>query len=235
MRTRSMILALFLCVSTLAAIDNEEKVVKYQLHGKEIEMTPEQLYQKGMSLYNKPAVERKGGSETYLSNRESRDEAMRYLIPAALEGNFDAGVLATEYLSQNPYYPNAKVERFRIAKAMHEAGYPYGTYMLADSYRYGIGVGMNLDIAQVLYEKVNAVCVSQGAKAYGFLDPLKQGHGELRCLMAAQMYDALKSEPHVRTPKAFTGSKEREELKKRVTDMFNQKEREAYEKFQEGK
>lgn len=192
-KTAAMIMVGILSFQTVWAIDDAEKASRYMFDKEEFELTPSQLYKKGMQYYNEKGAEVSHGNMTYFTNAKSKNQAMRYLIPAALEGDFDSGVVALEYLRKNPHYPNSKQEQFRIASEMDKQGYPYGFYMLANSYRYGIGTGMNLDLAQALYEKVNGICVAQGAKAYKFLSPFDPKEGELRCQLASGMYSALKT------------------------------------------
>ena len=182
----------------LAEATTEEMIVDYQLTTKQTELSNEELYQIGINLYNKPGKVVVRNNHEYRTY-ENRRDAMRFFIPAGRNGHYMAGVYALEYLSKNAISPTMKRDKLEISMAMNEAKFPFGAYMLASCYHYGVGVGRNLDHAQVLYEKVHNICVTNYKGATQFLNPLKiKGKGELRCKMATNQFNMLRSAPRSR-------------------------------------
>lgn len=189
---RALFILLFLIgMGAKADISREDMVLKYDLSVNEADRDAQALYEEGMRLYNYPGESQ--GAYAKTPTYPKRPRAMDYLIPAALKGSIEAAMVVMEYFHINAVSNRHKRDMLDVAYMLHEKGHILGSYMLANAYNGGRGVKRDDEKAQVLYEKVDRLCVSNRSEAIKLLNPLNtKGLGERRCVMAKMQTKIIK-------------------------------------------
>jgi len=194
-------------------------IKKLHLSVEESKKSADELYEKGMQLYNQTmptkTINSTDGKSYNYSSQSAKKESMSYLIASGLLGDPRASVVAINYLV-NTKLDNGQY-RYILAKSLSDSGYLYGTYVLGLGYVNGNGINRDRDNALYYLGIVKDYCQTRNNETYKSLASDKINVtdenklikiGKRRCQIAILTYkhtkdtDFTTNTPHADTLKA---------------------------------
>lgn len=215
-------------------------IEKLNLTAEESKESADQLYEKGMQLYNtvlpQSTVDYQGSAITYSPSTEKK-ESMKYLIASGMLGNPEAAIVAMKYLNFDGFIQGGKEYRMALAKILSDNGYLYGTYVLGLNY---VNVDRNRDLALHYLGIVKDYCKNRQDDAIQSLemdnindksaDELRSD-GIRRCKTAEYFYRNVNNQSYsVEKPTQFTIQRNRE-MKEMMNKLMIDKENSALEEY----